>query len=604
MRAEDRCVSFDTEFNNRKEPFIATTCDWQLKTKLYNCHEGKDVAHFKNVMEDPSIIKVAFPYTVDAHVVKHLGIRCRGPFEDPLIAGTLLDENFASRKGLKPMAVRYLNADILSSKKLTKYKKKYKKIAKEKGIEFDYSQIPSFVMKPYAIEDPIFTQKLWFLFREPIKKFDKIYQIEKKISPIILGMQELGMMVDRPFVKKQAALYGEDLDKCYVNIQALLKQHSIKLPDYNPNSHKQLAYVLKKMKVPLPVNENGKPITEAKILSQFDNFPMVNLQLLYRFLAKQKGTYFDPLWQRYTTDGDPFARFFIWQSGARTGRMSAELIQTIPRQEESRTAHAPKIARQAFRPRPGYVLLACDFKALQMLIFFHFAKAQALIEKCREGWDPHDAACQLMFGKVDKELRRDTKDIQFGLVFGMGLNKLVRTLKKNRKDMTQLIAEQILAKYMSIVPVKEYTRECVIELGSTGKLDLRFESELMDFHREYKVPQELAYKGPNVKIQGTEAYVMKHAMLRAKRAIKQKGMDVNLLAQVHDELVFEVSEKESIPLVVNELERAMEDHVSLAIPLRVDSKIGRDNWGSVQKWADVDYQYSRRKTFRVEATIH
>ena len=597
MHDPDKCVAFDTEFTNQKVPFIATTCDWQLETELYDCHQPQHVDKLRDILEDRSITKIAFPYTVDAHVVKHLDIRCRGPFEDPLIAGTLLDENFANRKGLKPMAQRYLGADIKETKMLRKYKAKYKKIAKKKGIEFDWSQIPRFVMKPYATEDSVFAIKLWFMFREPIKRFDKIYQIEKKISPIILKMQELGMMVDRPFVKKQARQYGKELEVCNKNIQRLFAQHHIRLPDYNPNSPQQVAYVMKKMGVPLPENERGHPITEAKVLAQFDNFPMVNLQLLNRFLSKQKGTYFDPLWQRYTTRDNPYAHFFIFQSGARTGRMSAELVQTIPRQEESRTAHAPKIARQAFRPRPGYVLLACDFKALQMLIFFHFAKAKALIKKCCDGWDPHDAACQMMFGKIDKELRRDTKDIQFGLVFGMGLAKLVRTLKKNSKDMTQLKASQILDKYMSIVPVREYTRECVVQLHQTGVLDLRFESKLMDFHREYRVPQEFAYKGPNVKIQGTEAYVVKHAMLRTGRLIKKKGMDVHLLTQVHDELLFEISEKEPIPLVVKEIQDAMEDHVSLSIPLRVDSKISRENWGMVKKWSEVEGQYQRRKVY-------
>lgn len=601
----DRCVAFDTEFNNRKEPFIATTCDWQLETELYNCHREKQVAQLKGILEDQSITKIAFPYTVDAHIVKHLGIRCRGPWEDPLIAGTLLDENFAKRKGLKSMAVRYLGADIREAKLLRKYKAKYKKHAKRKGIEFDWSQIPRFVMKPYATDDAVFTEKLWFLFRGPIKKFEKIYQMEKKISPIILEMQELGMMVDRQFVRKQAAQYGKESRLCYSNIQSLLKQHHIRLPEFNPGSPKQVAFVMKKMGIPLPTNEKGHPITESKVLVELDHFPMVNLQLLYRFLEKQKGTYFDPLWQRYTTMENPYARFFIFQSGARTGRMSAELIQTIPRPDESRTAKAPKIARQAFRPRPGYFMLAVDYKALQMLIFFHYAKATALIEKCRDGWDPHDAACQLMFGKIESELRKDTKGIQFGLVFGMGITKLMRVLRqsKAKKNMSQLEASAILDKYFKLVPVREYTHEISSELRRTGILELKFQSELMDFHREYRVPQEFAYKGPNVKIQGTEAYVMKTAMLRADTLIQKKGMDVNILAQVHDELLFEVSENEPAALVVKEICAAMEDHVTFSMPLRVEPKVSRRNWGMVQQWEEVDYQYSRHKQFRVEATI-
>lgn len=596
MNDPDKCCAFDFEFNNQKEPFIATSCDWRLDAELYNCHKAKEVDKLKALLEDPTITKVAFPYTVDSYIATRLGIRCRGPFEDPLIAGTLLDENFAQRKGLKPMAKRYLKAEIKGAKKLTKYKRIYKKKAKEKGIEFDYSQIPRFVMKPYATEDAIFTEQLWYLFREPIKKFQRLYDVEKKVAQVILQIQETRIMVDRKFVKKQAKQYGIDAEQCYADIQTLLRQHHIRLPEFNPSSPKQVAYVMKRMGVPLPENERGHPITEAKVLAKYDSHKIVALQLLYRFLTKQKGTYFDPLWQRYTTREEPYACFFIFGSGARTGRMSAELIQTIPRPDESRTAKAPKLARMAFIPRPGYFMLAVDYKALQMMIFFHFANATKLIKKCIDGWDPHDAACEMLFGRVEKELRKMTKNIQFGLVFGMGLNKLLVSLQNSgeKKEMSRLEASQILDKYYEQVPVKEFTRTCVSQLHKTGVLELSFESELMEFNREYRVPQELAYKGPNVLIQGTEAYVMKHAMLRVSRMIKKKGMDVNILSQVHDELLFEVSEKEPSHHVVKEICQAMEDHVTLKLPLRVEPKVSRKNWGSVEEWSKVKQQYSRR----------
>ena len=597
MIERDRCVSFDTEFTNRKEPFIATTCDWALNAYLYNCHKEREVEKLKDILEDRSITKIAFPYTVDAHVVKKLGIRCKGPWEDPLIAGTLLDENFARRKGLKAMAKHYLKSETLGAKKLTKYKRIYKKKALKKGIEFDYSQIPRFVMKPYATEDAIFAEKLWYLFRGPIKQFDRIYQMEKKVATIILKMQELGMMVDRKFCRKQSKIYGHDIVRVEGEIEAILKKEGIAMPPkLSPQAMGKIFY---KMNIPLPTNARGNISTESKFISQYDQYPIVNRLLLWRFFKKQKGTYFDPLWKRHTTKDDWIAMFFLFSSGARTGRTSAELIQTIPRPDESRTAHAPKLARKAFIPRRGYVFLAVDYKALQMRIFFHYAKAKALIKKVKDGWDPHDAACQLLFGQVEKELRKDTKNIQFGIVFGMGLTKLIRSLQnsKAKKSMSQLDARQILDKYYSIVPVKEFNKECTSKLYNEGKLELKFESPLMEFHREYKVPQELAYKGPNVLIQGTEAYVVKTAMIRCDKLITRSGMDVNMLMNVHDELLFEVNEKEPMPLIVNEIKKAMEDHVTLTIPLEVDSKISRENWGEVQEWEKVKDQYQRRKVY-------
>lgn len=604
MKPEDKCVSVDTEFNNLKQPFIGTTCDWRLKTTYHNLHEEKDIASLKRMCEDRALTKVMFPYTVDAHVLKNVGIRCKGPWEDPLIAGTLLDENFANRKGLKAMAQRYLKADILPAKKLSQYKKKYKKIAKQKGIEFDYSQIPTFVMKPYATEDPIFAQKLWFVFREPIKQFQAIYDFEKKVAPIILKMQERGMMVDRKFVKKQSDIYAQEIENVQGRIRALLKKSRISMkqfksyPIVKSNSYQQVGYVLEQIGIELPRNERGNPITDSKVLATLDSHKIVSEFLLDRFFRKQKSVYFDPLFKRHTTAEDPYAHFFLFQSGARTGRTSAELIQTIPRPEESRTAHAPKIARQAFVPRPGYVFLAVDYKALQMMIFFHFAKAKALIKKVWDGWDPHDAACKMLFGKVEKERRKITKNIQFGLVFGMGMRKLLRVLSQNTfdgKTVSALQADQILKTYYDRVPVKAFTAKCVSELYSTGVLKLEFESELMNFHREYRVPQELAYKGPNVKIQGTEAYVVKSAMVRCDELIEKKGMDVHMLMCVHDELLFEVSEKEPIPLIIEEITKAMEDYVTFDVPLRVEAKISDKSWGETKDWKEVSHLYQRRK---------
>lgn len=597
----DRCVAIDTEFDNRKVPFIATTCDWQLKTDLVNCHSKKELERLRDIAEDRSITKVMFPVTVDWHVLKNVGIRCRGEFEDVLAAGVLLNENWSNRHGLKAMAERYLGADIQEKKALAPYIRKYKKKAKEQNIEFDWAMLPKFVLKPYAIQDAVFTQKLWFLFRTPLQRFIEIYNLEKRVTRVALKMQEHGMMVDRPFVKKISKQYTQELIDSMQRMKALMKQHHIRMKDFKPNSPQQVAYVLDKMGVKLPKNENGNPITDAPTLQKFDDHKMVNEILLFKFIKKQKTAFIDPLWQRHSTDDDPYARFLIFLSGTKTGRQSAELIQTMPRPEESRTAHAPKLARQSFIPRPGYRLLAIDYKALQMRLFYHYAKAKMLIEKVKQGWDPHDATTQLLFGELTKDLRKDAKNIGFGIVFGMGTNKLIAQLQKSkaRKSTSRVQAHEILNTYYKLVPVREFTHECISKLYRTGVLELRFDSPLMSGYREYNVPQEFAYKGPNVLIQGTEAYVVKSAMLRCAKTIREKGCDVSMLIAIHDELLFEVSQKEPLHHIVKILSREMEDHITFDVPLEVDAKVSDLNWGAVQEWSKVKDQYPKKKVFNV-----
>jgi len=474
------------------------------------------------------------------------------------------------------MAQRYLDADIVEAKALGVAKRKYKKIAEKEGREFDFSDIPPEIIEPYATQDPIYTQKLWFLFREPIKKFQQIYDFEKSITPIILDMQKRGMMVDRPFAKRQSVQYGKDMDACFKRIQSMLRREGIKLPEFKPNSGKQVAYILDRMRVSVTeYTKTGQISTDQKVLKLYaEEYPIIQEILMYRFIKKQKGTYFDPLIGRYTTHGDPFAHFFLFQSGARTGRTSAELIQTIPRAEESETAHAPKLARKAFRPRPGYTFVAIDYKALQMVLFYHFSNAEALIKRVWDGWDPHDATSEMIFGKITKPLRRIAKTMGLGMIFMMGKDKLIRSLK-----VSPIEGSNIYNDFCRLVPVREFCRDTISTLYRRGVLNLDIESDRMSVHREYRVPQELAYKGPNTLIQGTEAYIVKWAMKRSNDMIRKSGIDANILMNVHDELLFEVSNKEPLKKVVKKLQDEMEDYETFKVPLRTDVKVSNKSWG-------------------------
>lgn len=577
----DRCVSVDTEYDNRKDPFIGTSTDWKFKSRLFDLTDRDELQALQKIVQNPKLTKIYHPASVDIYSLSRVGIVHRGPFEDTLTAATLIDESVEERKGLKALAVRWLGEDIKPAKKLGWYKRKYRKIAKQEGRVFSYADIPRFILEPYAIEDSLFTEKLWFFVRPRLRKFQPLYDFEKSITPSVVAMQRVGMLVDRAFATKMSRQYEKDIRRTKGEIQAILCKAGIKMPEFNPGSVKQLAWVLEKLDVPITNTTRWGFKTDAETLKEVETEPIVNRILLFRFLSKQKGTYFDSILDNHTSEDDPIAHFLLFQAGTRSGRFSAELVQTIPKVGESRTAHAPKLARKIFIPRPGKRLITVDYRNLQMVLFFHFANATKLIKLANDGWDAHDAACKIVFGKVTPELRNNViKGIQFGLIFGMGVDKLVRSLKLGYAR-----GAEILQEYHDKVPVREYMEKEISQLNKTGYGVLEIHSDLMDVYREYHLSRDRAFAIVNYKIQGTEAYVMKHAILRVNRMLTKHGFDAEMLMTVHDELIFEIGEKKWFNHVVKKICRTMEDHKTFRTKLYVEPKIGEksQSWGELEK---------------------
>lgn len=576
---EEYYVGVDTEFDNFKDPFLGSHADSKGRASLCDFRNSQEVEKLKNVCEDSSVTKIFHPTSVDWYTLERGGIKCKGPFEDTLTAATLVSTSIDERKGLKPLAMRWLGADIKPARRLGKYKAKYKKLAKKEGRIFSYADIPKWILKPYAIEDAELTTALWGFIKPKLSKVQALYDFEKSLTPAIIDIQSYGMLVDRAFTKKMSEEYQLGIEKTDGIIQDLLRQAGIKLPEFNPGSVKQLAWVLDKLDVPIQARSKWGPKTGAEHLLLHDDLPFVSNILLNRFYKKQKSVYFDAILEMYTTESDSVAHFFLFQAGTRSGRFSAERIQTIPNTNESRAAHAPKLARKIFIPRPGKRIVAVDYKGLQMVLFFHFSNAKKLIKMANEGWDSHSATSMMMFGKVDKELRVIAKSIGLGLLFGMGINKLTRSLKVG-----YLKGEMLLNRYHRSVPVKQFMEQetSIIFKQGYGVLDIH--SDLMDVHREYHIPQNFAYKIVNYKIQGTEAYIMKHAIIRVNRMIEKEGLDARILMTVHDELLFEVGEKRWFNYTVKRLCETMEDHKTFKAKLFVDAKVGDvdESWGDVK----------------------
>lgn len=585
-------LALDTETGEGHRPFLGTSTDTMLTSKLYDLRTSVGLKEFKKLCESSNIRKIFHSVTSDMYFLSTLGIEVNPPYECTLIASSLVNEYLSTRK-LKVMARRILGEACEEEKLLSKVKAKLRKQAKKEGREFYYDQIPREVVEPYATKDTEYTVKLWFYFRQQLQQYLLLYNFEKKLVPLIVQMQIDGIQVDRKFVYEELKTIVPKIKELRRYLRKLVGNS-----EYNPDSPKQVAKALKSLGLEiLEVSpKTGEFKTDAKTLNKYKEHAFVKAHLEYKFYKKQYSTYYWPLYNRYTSYEDPFAHFSFYQSGAKTGRFSAELIQTIPKTDEDKLVKKSRSVRKAFIPGKGYWLLSLDYAQVEMRVFVHYSKCYTMAEQIIAGYDSHLGTAYDIFGKefIDsldektrKFYRKMMKDINFGIIYGMGKRKMISQMLAYDVKMSPLECGEVLKKYYYKYPVKQFMAEVTRELYYTGKVKLEVDSPLMKFKREYNVPRELAYKGVNVIVQGMSAYIMKHGMIRTTEAIKKNHWDAKMILTVHDELVFRVSDREDRHEVITGLKDAMEDKITFDVPILAEAKWSEKSWGDVKVWEEA-----------------
>ena len=639
----------ETKFDKERcvpVPFVATSTDTQLKSILLDIDNEYD--QLKEFCIDPNITKVFHNATYDIYVASNIGINCVGPYEDTMLMATLVNENFDSKK-LKVLAKVHLNEPCLEDEELRKVKAKYKKelkkdlaaleadgeeVSDDELDDFDYSCIPPEVLYPYAIKDAIYTLKLYYLFRKVVyENYKDLYEFEKSLIPIVVEMTQHGFRIDREFVKKMIDEYGTEaievekemlqyladrdayataiicrkteagivsraeavgmdnvIDVSYDDVKGFILTYK---KEFNAGSPKNLRDVIEKLGITVTVYTKGKnPVisTDKSALKAIpkdsQNYKFIELLGRWRFLTKQLSTYYRPLYYRYTSEQNDIAHFIFYQSGAKSGRFTAQLVQTIPRTDEVEDERFVRHIRKAFVPRPRRILIAIDYDQIEMRIFAHFARCKPLIDAINAGYDPHTGTAYTLFGKDfyeaqtkdrQKSLRRIAKNINFGIVYGMGKTKLSNSLGIPMRE-----ALEVLEVYHKNYPVKQHIAEQTAMLYKRGHVTIEADSPLMKFKRDYHVPPELAYKAVNIRIQGMAAYCMKYGIKRSYDWIKANKLDIPLICTIHDELFFEVWEQDYDIEIVRSLTTQMEDRVSFDVPILASPKASSKSWGDAQ----------------------
>ncbi|GAA6985584.1 DNA polymerase I [Helicobacter pylori] len=391
--------------------------------------------------------------------------------------------------------------------------------------------------------------------------------VETPFMKVLMGMEFQGFKIDAPYFKHLEQEFKDELKVLEHQILDLIGV------DFNLNSPKQLGEVLYE-KLGLPKNKSHST-DEKNLLKILDKHPSIPLILEYRELNKLFNTYTTPLLRLKDKD-DKIHTTFI-QTGTATGRLSSHSpnLQNIP-------VRSPKglLIRKGFiASSKEYCLLGVDYSQIELRLLAHFSQDRDLMEAFLKGRDIHLETSKALFGEdLAKEKRSIAKSINFGLVYGMGSKKLSETLNIPLNE-----AKSYIEAYFKRFPsIKDYLNRMKEEILKTSKA-----STLLGRYRVFDFTGANDYikgnylrEGVNAIFQGSTSDLLKLGMLKVSERFKNNP-SVRLLLQVHDELIFEIEEKNALELQ-QEIQRILNDEVyPLRVPLETSAFIAK-RWNELK----------------------
>jgi DNA polymerase I len=517
----------------------------------------------KPVLENPTIRKVGQNAKYDILVLRRHGIDVRGLVFDTMVAGYILRAD--AQHNLDALALEAFNYTMVSYEDLTGTGRNQKPI----------TQVPLEKLADYAAEDADFTLQL-FHHQQPLLSAQGLEElctsIEFPLIEVLCEMEFNGVRLDTTKLQGMS----KEIDRLLTSLVNDIHKHAG--GPFNINSTQQLGDVLFN-KLGLPPMKKTKTgfSTDVGVLEALQGqHPIIDALLEYRQMNKLKSTYvdalptlIDPLTGRIHTSYN--------QTVAATGRLSSSdpNLQNIP----IRTEMGRQI-REAFVPRDGGMrILSADYSQIELRVMAHVCSDPGLMEAFLNDEDIHATTAAKVFGvdqkDVTKEMRRKAKEVNFGIMYGIGPFGL-----GNRLGISQNEARDIITRYFERFPkVKEYIGDTIGSARSTGYVQTlrgrrRYLPDITSKNQNIRSNAER--QAINMPIQGTAADMIKLAMIAIHRGLPSEGLHGRMLLQVHDELVFEIPEGEgekSSAFIIQAMQTAM----PLCVPVKVEVGIGR-NW--------------------------
>ncbi|MCK9139512.1 DNA polymerase I [Haemophilus influenzae] len=517
----------------------------------------------KPILENPNIHKIGQNIKFDESIFARHGIELQGvEFDTMLLSYTL---NSTGRHNMDDLAKRYLSHETIA----------FESIAGKGKNQLTFNQIPLEQATEYAAEDADVTMKLqqalWLKLQEEPTLVELYKTMELPLLHVLSRMERTGVLIDSDALFMQSNEIATRLTALEEQAYALAGQ------PFNLASTKQLQEILFD-KLGLPVLQKtpkGAPSTNEEVLEELAySHELPKILVEHRGLSKLKSTYTDKLPQMVNSQTGRVHTSYH-QAVTATGRLSSSdpNLQNIPiRNEEGRRI------RQAFIAREGYSIVAADYSQIELRIMAHLSGDQGLINAFSQGKDIHRSTAAEIFGvsldEVTSEQRRNAKAINFGLIYGMSAFGLSRQLGISRPD-----AQKYMDLYFQRYPsVQKFMTDIREKAKAQGYVETLFGRRL--YLPDINSSNAMRRKGAervaiNAPMQGTAADIIKRAMIKLDEVIRHDP-DIEMIMQVHDELVFEVR-SEKVAFFREQIKQHMETAAELVVPLIVEVGVGQ-NW--------------------------
>lgn len=555
IEAELVGLSFAVE--ERKAFYVAIPANREEALKI--------VAIFKPLYEDPEILKVGQNIKYDIEVLRHYGVEVAGPMFDTMIAHYLLQPEL--RHNMDYMAEVYLGYHTVHIEELIGPRGRNQKNMRDLSPTDIYE---------YACEDADITLRLKNVL-EP--KLDEagvallFRDIEMPLVGVLADMELNGVCLDTEALHETSEVFNKRM--------TTIEQHIYELAgeQFNISSPRQVGDILfGKMKIvdKPKKTKTGQFVTSEEVLQQLrSKSPIIDEILNYRGLKKLLSTYVDALPKLINPRTGRIHTSFN-QTVTATGRLSSSdpNLQNIPVRDDD-----GKEIRKCFIPEPGCLFFSADYSQIELRIMAHLSEDENMIEAFREGFDIHAATAARIWhkdiGEVTPAERKKAKQANFGIIYGITTYGLAQ-----RMDISNGEARDLIDGYFLTFPrVEAYMEQAKETARKQGYAETLFHRRryLPDINSHNATVRGFAERNAiNAPIQGSEADIIKVAMVRIHRRFKAEGIRSKMILQVHDELNFSVfpEEKEQVERIVIE---EMQGAYKLRVPLVADAGWGK-NW--------------------------
>ncbi|MCJ2130231.1 DNA polymerase I [Methylobacterium sp. E-045] len=524
----------------------------------------------KPLLENPGVLKIGQNIKYDWLVFRRQNVAIEiAPFDDTMLISYVLDAGKGGH-GMDELARRHLGHQPIS----------FSDVAGTGKAKITFDKVPLDEATAYAAEDADVTLRLWRMMKPRLvaERRVTVYEtLERPLIPVIARMEAAGIRVDRNMLSRLSGDFSQILVRLEEEIQEDAGER------FQVSSPKQIGDILfGKMGLPgakkTPSGQWATPATLLEELAQAGH-ELPKKILEWRQLAKLKSTYTDSLQQHADRETDRVHTSFSL-AATTTGRLSSSEpnLQNIPiRTEEGRRI------RRAFVAPEGRKLISADYSQIELRILAHIADIPQLRQAFEDGVDIHAATASAMFGvplkDMTADLRRRAKTINFGIIYGISAFGLADRLGIGREEASAFI-KQYFERFPGIRAYIDDTKKLCRDMGYVTTL----------FGRVCHYPQirsnnpneraSVERQAINAPIQGSAADIIRRAMTRMEEALRAEKLNVTMLLQVHDELVFETPEDEvekALPVIRRVMVEAPAPALTLRVPLVVEAQAA-GNW--------------------------